>query len=89
MREHISFSFRVLLAHDLLFLTVFVDCNDALLKRLAAPNVARYIKTLKELDLTFVPYESRVFTLDLPNAMSQVYVGSPNLQVRLYNIELM
>ena len=33
------------------------------------------IKTLKEVDLAFVPYESKVFSLDLPRSLSDFHTA--------------
>ena len=33
------------------------------------------IKTLKEVDLAFIPYESRVFSLDSPKALVDFHAG--------------
>ena len=39
------------------------------------PLLLTGIKTLKEVDLAFIPYESRVFSLDYPKALTDFYAG--------------
>ena len=38
------------------------------------------IKTLKEVDLAFIPYESRVFSLDIPDALGDFHGSGRHLE---------
>lgn len=49
------------------------SCPDELFKKFGHPQVRRYLKTLKEADICFLAYESRVFTLNYPNAFCDFY----------------
>ena len=49
------------------------SCSDELFKKLNIPPVRRYLKTLKEADICFLANESRVFTLNYPNAFLDFY----------------
>ena len=46
-------------------------CEKAVLQGLA--SIKAHVKTLKELNLSFVPVEERCFSLDLPNALADLY----------------
>lgn len=49
-------------------------CPQPLMHRIASSKFAkRKIKTLKEADISFLPYESNVFHLDSPDAMLEFY----------------
>lgn len=55
----------------------FTDsCPETLFKMIGQAKVASYIKTLKEVNIAFLPYESQIFTLDCQDSFDMIY--SPN-----------
>ena len=60
------------------------SCPDELFKRLNIPQVRRYLKTLKEADICFLANESRVFTLNHPNAFLDFYRTDHNVKEPLF-----
>uniref|UniRef100_A0A0N5AZJ2 Syntaxin binding protein 1a n=1 Tax=Syphacia muris TaxID=451379 RepID=A0A0N5AZJ2_9BILA len=48
-------------------------CSDRLFALLTKNSIARYIKSLKEVNIAFTPYESQVYTLDSPETFSLYY----------------
>ncbi|XP_076040465.1 syntaxin-binding protein Rop [Oratosquilla oratoria] len=63
-------------------------CPNEQFNELCKQPVAKYIKTLKEVNIAFLPYESQIFSLDFPEAF-QIYYNPARAQSRASTLERM
>ncbi|CAF3083983.1 unnamed protein product [Rotaria socialis] len=52
-------------------------CNSELFTKLTQSKCAKYIKTLREVNIAFLPYERLAFTLDSPDTFYITYNSTP------------
>ncbi|CAF1078673.1 unnamed protein product [Adineta steineri] len=53
-------------------------CNSELFTRLTQSKCAKHIKTLREVNIAFLPYERQVFTLDSPDTFYIAFNPTPS-----------
>ncbi|CAL8273650.1 unnamed protein product [Lota lota] len=49
------------------------NCPDSLFAQIGRSRIAKFVKTLKEINVAFLPYESQVFSMDDPTSMHRFY----------------
>ncbi|PIK43538.1 syntaxin binding protein [Apostichopus japonicus] len=61
-------------------------CSDQLFSEVCKSAASKYIKTLKEINIAFLPYESQVFSLDSPESFN-IFFSASRTQQRAGMIE--
>jgi syntaxin-binding protein 1 len=70
------------------FFVIFLVCPEELFNALCKSTCGKRIKTIKEINIAFLPYEGQVFSLDCPESF-QLYYNPALSGGRTANMERM